>query len=95
MTQLQLDRAVASRTGESLDTVRALGFNLLPEPDDGDFDSVQDDGYCLDCPGCGAAVVLTHGPLETLPEFAECYRCDCVYPYAPHEVYDSALAVCA
>lgn len=94
MTQLQLDRAVARRTGESLDTVRVLGFNLIPEPDDGDADFVQNDGYCLECPGCGAAVPLTNGPLETLPEFAECADCDTVYSYAPHEVYDSTLAAC-
>lgn len=34
MTQRQIDRAVASATGESLDVVRRLGFGLVEEPED-------------------------------------------------------------
>jgi hypothetical protein len=34
MTQRQIDRAVASATGESLDLVRRMGFGLLEEPED-------------------------------------------------------------
>jgi hypothetical protein len=34
MTQRQIDRAVASATGESLAVVRRMGFGLLQEPED-------------------------------------------------------------
>jgi hypothetical protein len=32
MTQAELNREVASRTGESVSTIRRLGFNLLDIP---------------------------------------------------------------
>ena len=37
MTQLQLDRAVAHATGESLSTIGCRGFSIV-SPDEADFD---------------------------------------------------------
>ncbi len=50
MTQAELDRAVAHTTGESLATIRQLGFGVAdpaeidfdPEPYDGQFPNVVD-----------------------------------------------------
>ena len=83
MTQAQLDRAVASVTGETVRDVRNLGFSILehrpetPDPDD----------LCLvlDCPFCGGVI-----PYSGLPEdgtLATCPPCDVEFAYGPHEVY--------
>ena len=88
MTQSQLNRAVASATGESCRTIRGLGFTLMAanaeEPDD-----VA--GLMLDCPGCGCEVPLTGGGYDALPPLAECPGCDAEYPYTLHEVYTRGL----
>jgi hypothetical protein len=93
MTRSELERAVARATGDSRHTIARQGFSLLaPLPD-------EDPRYCLDCPGCGAEIVLASGGALRLPEFAECARCDVAYPYQPHEIYDDTdlilLAECA
>ena len=40
MTQAQLDRAVAQRTGESLSTIRRRGFSVVAMPELCDFDDL-------------------------------------------------------
>jgi hypothetical protein len=88
VTQAQLDRAVASVTGETVRDVRNLGFSILehrpetPDPDD----------LCLvlDCPFCGGVI-----PYSGLPEddtLAACLACDVEFAYAPHEVYAADVA---
>src|SRR5689334_20704578 len=84
MTNCELNRCVARATGESPDTIRARGFSLLseplPEPDHGE-------SLCLDCPACGAQVLLSKHGVLGLPELAECTRCDAAYPYEYDELY--------
>jgi hypothetical protein len=76
----QLDRAVARATGESLRTVRALGFSLLPErptgtaPDERAFDA--------ECPRCGRAVPHP-GWAGGAPALAECAECDLYFVPRP------------
>lgn len=43
MNQKELNRAVARRTGETVGTIRHLGFNLEAEPDEFDHEAC-----CLD-----------------------------------------------
>lgn len=94
MTQMELNQAIVRQTGESLATIKAVGFSLQDELLDELFDASCShfDGYCLDCPGCGHPVLLTDGPLDSLPEFAECTGCDVAYPFQLKEVYDGQLA---
>ena len=82
MRQSELERAVARQTGETRQTIRQRGFSLL---DDVEFPA-DHVGLTLDCPGCGAVVPLSVGPSSTLPELAECGRCDAAYPYTAQEL---------
>lgn len=93
MTHRRFYEQIARATGESLRTVRAQGFSLLtlavpvvqPTPQ-----------LCLACPGCGSNVPVSANA-GTLPEWAECARCDIAYPYDDDEVFlpDTELAECA
>ncbi len=51
MRQSQLERAVAQATGETRDTIRERGFNLVDVPP-------TDDGVpcCIECPATSGAV---------------------------------------
>jgi hypothetical protein len=84
MTQAQLDRAVAAATGESLTTVRALGFSLL------DPQSVprepEDPRLVLDCPVCGRSVPYPGALRHGAPALAECARCDVDFAFQVDEV---------
>jgi hypothetical protein len=87
MTQQQLNRAVSKSTGETLATITARGFDIMPSRDD-----LHDDGpryLWMDCPFCGHAVLLSTGGPDDLPEFAECSQCDTAYDYRGTEVFDS------
>src|SRR5579871_1272435 len=97
MTQSELDQAVVQRTGESRATIRDHGFSLLSPLNDMEDLS---ETYLLDCPGCGATVLLTDEGLASLPELAECNRCDAAFPYEYAEIYsrderNAAIAICA
>ena len=83
MTSQQFQRAVARATGESVTTIRSLGFSVLEV--DVPVTEVAD-CLCLSCPGCGRDVPLS---LEdnTLPDLAECEHCDIAYPYHDEEVF--------
>jgi len=43
VTQRQLERLVARKTGDELETIRRLGFEL--EPPSGDLHPLDDDGF--------------------------------------------------
>lgn len=84
---------VARATGESLRTVRALGFSLLTL----DVPLAQTaPRLCLACPGCGSDVQLSDDD-GALPEWAECAQCDIAYPFRDEEVFlpEAELAQCA
>jgi hypothetical protein len=76
----QLDRAVARATGESLRTVRALGFFVLP---DGPPATAPDDlALGAECPRCGRAVPHP-GWAGGAPALAECADCDLYFEPRP------------
>jgi hypothetical protein len=90
MTRSLLHATVARLTGESLATIQHIGFGLKrrARPDQPDAD---DPLAVIDCPCCGGTVVLAWNRTDELAEFAECRRCETVFPYSPHEVYESDL----
>jgi hypothetical protein len=81
MTQSQLNLAVASRTGESLATVRSIGFSTLKalrarlEPDD--------IALRLECPFCRAPIDLA----RARSSLAACDACDTEFEYDEREVF--------
>jgi hypothetical protein len=79
MTQPQIDRAVARRTGESLRTVRRLGFGPEVGLDPEDL------ALAVACPFCGRACRLAPGP-DGPPAMAECDPCDVYFDYRPGDV---------
>lgn len=83
MTQAQLDRAVARRTGESLRTIRRLGFHAQSGPADGL--EPEDLPLAVDCPFCGPRSPL---PARSggVPAPAECGRCDVDLDHAPGDL---------
>ena len=93
MSRHRLHAQIARATGESLRTIRELGFSLLklvvPLPD-------PPAQLCLACPGCGSDVPLSADE-GRLPEWAECEQCDIAYPYHDEEVFlpEAELAECA
>lgn len=92
MTTKQVCAAVSRATGESLETIRHRGFSIkrLPDPDvDSGGGEVR---LALDCPFCGALVVLSHDGPAGLPVVAECDRCDTMFGYDCAEVYVVNLA---
>lgn len=84
MTQAQLDRSVARSTGDSLRTVRGLGFGLQVGPA---LDLEPEDLLlAVDCPRCGGRCPLPRdagGP----PAMGECGPCDLLFDYRPDGVY--------
>ena len=90
MTQAQLDRSVARRTGESLATIRHLGFHAQGGPPE-DLEP-EDLHLAVDCPFCGKSTPLPSS-LGGLPPLAECDRCDVDFDYAPAEVYAAGPAM--
>ena len=90
MTQAQLDRSIAHRTGESPRTIRRLGFGLQPvarrdlEP--------EDLRLVVDCPFCGHAVPYPGPARDGSTTLAECAdpRCDVYFDFDLAEVYAAA-----
>ena len=82
MTQRQLDRALVRSTGESLRTIRRLGFGAgrpaALEP--------EDLALAVDCPFCGRPCALPAG-LGAPPPMAECDPCDIYFDLRPGDVY--------
>jgi hypothetical protein len=65
MTRNQLHRAVATATGDSLRTIRALGFHVVDDPEES-----------IPCPTCGQAVPHPGFVCDGKPALAECLACD-------------------
>ena len=87
MTQSQLLRSVAGRTGESVSTVRRLGFNLgHAAPDDLDPIDIR---LVVDCPSCRRPVPYPGRAGDGSPALAECAdpRCDLYFAFDPARVY--------
>jgi hypothetical protein len=84
MTRMQLERAVAGATGESLRTVRGLGFGLLTEAT---CEPRSDDlVLAVECPFCRHPVALATGPGDE-PGLAGCDSCDVEFEFEPGESY--------
>jgi hypothetical protein len=85
MTQAQLDRSVAARTGESLRTVHRLGF----QPDQTGALEPEDLRLVVDCPFCGRPVPYPGLIGNGKPALAECAdpRCDVYFDFAIRDVY--------
>ena len=65
MTRTQLHRAVASATGDTIGTIRALGFRIVPDPEG-----------TVPCPTCGQAVPHPGFACDGTTALAECLACD-------------------
>ena len=89
MTRSLLHATIARVTGETLATVERLGFRLKrrARPDK----STDDPVAAIDCPCCGGTVVLAWNRKDELPEFADCRRCETIFPYADSEFYETDL----
>jgi hypothetical protein len=90
MTRSLLHATVARLTGESLATIQRIGFELDRQDRHNDPDA-DDPLAVIDCPCCGGTVVLAWNRTDELTEFADCRRCETVFPYSPDEVYETDL----
>ena len=88
MTRMQLERAVAGATGESLRTVRRLGFGPLRASTT--LLAPEDLVLAVDCPFCGRPTRAAGGP-ERQELLAECDRCHVEFDYRSDEVYADGL----
>ena len=87
MTQRRLHQAVAAITGESLRTVRRLGFSTRTRstlPDDHDREDLH---LVLDCPFCGQAVPYPGRVGGGVNPLAECLTCDVDFDFSLDDVY--------
>jgi hypothetical protein len=95
MTQSELERAVCRATGESRQTIRRYGFELVEEQSE----SLLAPTLAVDCPGCGTPLDAV-SPSTRPRKFIECPRCDAVYPFSVDEIYvsegyEAPLPICA
>ena len=65
MTRTQLHRAVASATGDTLRTIRSLGFRLVHDPE-----------KTIECPTCRQDVPHPGFARDGTPALGECLACD-------------------
>jgi hypothetical protein len=90
VTQAQLERAVASATGETIRDVRSRGFGILEHwPETPDLDDLC---LVLDCPFCGGVIPYSGLPEDDALALASCPACDIEFEFAPHEVYTADVA---
>jgi hypothetical protein len=87
MTQAQLDRSIAGRTGESPRTIRRLCFGLqAARPRDLEPEDLR---LVVDCPSCGRPVPYPGALGDGSVALAECAdpRCDIFFDFDPADVY--------
>jgi hypothetical protein len=87
VTQAQLERSVARRTGESPRTIHRLGFGLqAAEPCDPGPEGLR---LVVDCPFCGRPVPYPGTARDGSPALAECLdpRCDVYFDFPIADVY--------
>jgi hypothetical protein len=88
MTQAQLDRSVARRTGESVRTVHRLGFSALPG---GPADHGPDALYLvIDCPRCRQAALYPGQRRDGTCRPAHCPSCESPFAFDLLDVYVAA-----
>ena len=86
MTQAQLDRSVARTIGESLRTVRRLGFSDLADvPADPHPEALY---LVIDCPRCRRPAPYPGGDGTRPP--AECPACEAKFAFDLLDVYVAA-----
>jgi hypothetical protein len=85
MTQAQLDSAVADATGESIPTIRHLGFSVLAG-DGGDLEP-EDLRLVVDCPFCRRPVAYPGRTRDGSLPLGECEPCDVYFDFGLEEVY--------
>jgi hypothetical protein len=80
MTQAQLDRSVARRTGESVRTVARLGFSALPDdrPAGPDPEALF---LVIDCPHCRRPAPFPGQLADGSCPLAECAACDALFAF--------------
>lgn len=89
MTQSQLHHAIAVTTGESICTIRNLGFGLLAqEPHDLEPEDLR---LVVDCPFCRQPVPNPGATQTGDSVIAECDLCDVYFDFAPSDVYAAAV----
>jgi len=84
MTQAMINRTIARSTGESLRTIRRVGFGLIRRSQN-DLEP-EDLQLKIDCPFCGHSCSLPSSDVG-LPQLAECDPCDLDFDYLPGDVY--------
>lgn len=90
MSRILLLSAIAIATGETLRTVERIGFRHTFRARR--EQRIKDDPVAvIDCPCCGGTVVLAWKRTVELPEFADCRRCETVFPFTDSEVYETDL----
>jgi hypothetical protein len=88
MTQAQLNRAVAARTGEPLSLIRHQGFSLLQEPR---HESAADDIHLVvHCPFCGDQVPYPGRSRDGSNALAECPGCDLYFEFHDRDVFPAS-----
>jgi hypothetical protein len=89
VTQAQLDRHVARRTGESVGTVARLGFSALP--DDRPADPHPEALFLvIDCPHCRRPASFPGQLADGSCPLAECAACDALFAFDLLDVYVAA-----
>jgi len=86
VSHAQLLRSVAGQTGESLRTVRHLGFQLHAAPLAPESGGIR---LVVDCPSCRRPVPYPGKAGDGSPALAECPdpRCDVYFAFDPARVY--------
>jgi hypothetical protein len=90
MTQILIERAVASALGEDLATVRRLGFGAATPDDPYEAGDVR---LVLDCPFCGRQLCYPGRARDGSPALGECSPCDVYFDFEDDDVYVAPIAV--
>jgi len=88
MTRSQLNHRIAARTGDSLDFIRHLGFQLQPEP--GEEPADDDLRLVVHCPFCRGQVPYPGRTGTGLNTLAECVECDVYFEFDDRDVFPAS-----